>query len=449
MAEHIDETELSLYAADSGAVPPERRAAIQRHTASCGECRARLDFFFILEEDLRDPGVWEPFTGSPALASLRACAEQIATEDSEAEELLQKFLASPATLAATNLAVLGKRYVNGGVVRRLSTHAHEVCESEPLDALIFAEAAVTIAELLPEETYPAKAVFELRGTAWKECANAQMVLGQFPDALESLNRAERAYRKLASPALGLSIVALVRAGVLYEQQKLDEAAAQADAAEVGFANIGDDDRRVRALHLRGSIKLEAGDLTAAITLYQQALHYGETMNDPIWIARAAYAIGVCETDRNNLTEASLQYHRALIIFREFGPEGDRLATMWGLARVVLQGGKFSEAIRRLRDVADEFEKRGMLHDAALVGLDIAEGLLSLGETKQIANLAARLFRVFKDGDMLSGALTALAYMKESAMRGKLTPAGVATVRAFLERARRRPDLVFVPPPDSP
>jgi tetratricopeptide (TPR) repeat protein len=448
LAEHIDETELSLYAADSEAVPPERRAAIQRHTANCGECRARLDFFFILEEDLRDPGVWEPFTGSPALASLRACAEQIATEDSEAEELLQKFLASPATLAATNLAVLGKRYVNGGVVRRLSTHAHEVCESEPLDALIFAEAAVTIAELLPEDTYPAKAVFELRGTAWKECANAQMVLGQFPDALESLNRAERAYRKLASPALGLSIVALVRAGVLYEQQKLDEAAAQAEAAEVGFANIGDDDRRIRALHLRGSIKLEAGDLLAAISLYKQALEYGEILNDPLWIGRALYAIGHCETDLNRLADASMHFHNALVIFREFGPTRERLCAEWGIARVIMRGGKRAQGLQRLRDLAAEFNRQGMLQHEALVGLDIAEGLLSLGEVKQIVDLATRLFATFKDSETLPAALSALAYLKEAAALKKLTPRGINAVRQFLKRSERQPELVFSPPADD-
>jgi len=448
LAEHIDETELSLYAADSGAVPPERRAAIQRHTASCGECRARLDFFFILEEDLRDPGVWEPFTGSPALASLRACAEQIAIEDSEAEELLQRFIASPATLAATNLAVLGRRYVNGGVVRRLSTHAHEVCESEPLDALIFAEAAVTIAELLPEDTYPAKAVFELRGTAWKECANAQMVLGQFPDALESLNRAERAYRKLASPALGLSIVALVRAGVLYEQQKLDEAAAQAEAAEVGFANVGDDQRRMSAVHLRGSIKWHARDLAGAVDLFQQVLVHAEELNDLAWVGRASFAIGACEIERDHLSEASMHLHKALVIFRELGPMRELLSAQWAIAKLVVHGGKRTDGIQRLRDVQVEFERLGMIHDVGFVGLDLAEALLTIGETKQIAQLASRIFNIFKDAGVIPAALTAFAYMKESASRSALTSEKIDAIRTFLTRAQRQPEIVFVPPNDD-
>jgi tetratricopeptide (TPR) repeat protein len=333
-------------------------------------------------------------------------------------------------------------------VRRLNTHAHEVCESEPLDALIFAEAAVTIAELLPEDTYPAKAVFELRGTAWKECANAQMVLGQFPDALESLNRAERAYRKLASPALGLSIVALVRAGVLYEQQKLDEAAAQAEAAEVGFANIGDDQRRMSAVHLRGSIKWYSRDLAGAIALFQRVLEHAEAVNDLSWIGRASYAIGACETDRDRLSEASMYLHKALVIFREIGPIAHLLSIQWAIARLVVRGGKRTDGVRRLQDVQAEFERLGMISDFALVGLDLAEALLALGETKQIAQLASRTFHIFKNAGIIPAALTAIAYMKESASKSTLTPAKIDAVRTFLKRAQRQPDLVFVPPNDD-
>ena len=143
----------------------------------------------------------------------------------------------------------------------------------------------------------------------------------------------------------------------------------------------------------------------------------------------------------------MQFLKALVIFREIGPEHERLTTEWGLCRVVLQGGDRNEAIRRLRTVAAEFEKRSMITDAALVRLDIVEALLALGEKKQIADTAARLFRVFKDAGMMTGALTAIAYMKETAAAGRLTPMGVEAVRTYLRQLSRQPELVFYPPPD--
>jgi hypothetical protein len=144
----------------------------------------------------------------------------------------------------------------------------------------------------------------------------------------------------------------------------------------------------------------------------------------------------------------MHFHKALVIFREIGPELDRLATEWGLGRVVLRGGNRNEAIRRLRHVAEGYERCSMISDGALVWLDIAEALLALGQTKQVADIAGRLFRIFRAAGMITGALTAMAFMKEAASSGKLTPRGVSAVRTHLQRARRQPELAFDPPSDS-
>ncbi|MEA2235532.1 MAG: hypothetical protein QOC81_256 [Thermoanaerobaculia bacterium] len=452
--DHIPESELAVFAFDPDAMPEPRRSVINRHTAECAACRSTLDFFMVAEDDLSDVDVWEPVMGSATHDALMSYAARIADEDREAEELLQPLFDAPAQAAWLNLSTK-KRFLSGGVARRLSSHAHSVCESEPLDALTFADAAISVAEALPDDTYPANAIYELRGTAWKERANAQRFLGQFPEALESLLRAERAYKRLASPSLGLSTVALVRAFVLYDQQRLDEAAATAESAEHGFAHLGDDGRRMTALFLRAGIRFEARDLGEAAALFRQIIEYGESINNPLWIARGSSALGKCEVQRSNLGEASMRFNTALVLFREVGSMYERLSTEWGIAEVFLQAGKHSESIRRLRDVAAEFEAHGMVTDAALVGLDIADGLLALGHAQQIVDLATRLFRVFTNAGMLTGALTAMAYLKEAAAAGTLTPgdvqansdlssSGRAAARPSLRSAACRKPLILSP-----
>jgi len=443
--DHVPESELAIFAFDPDAMPEPRRSIIIRHTAECATCRTTLDFFAVAEDDLSDVDVWEPVIGSATHDALMSYAARIADEDREAEELLKPLFEAPAKAAWLNLHTQ-RRFLSGGVVRRLSAHAHTVCLSEPLDALTFADAAISIAEMLPDYTYPAKAIYDLRGTAWKERANAQLFLGQCPEALESLSRAERAYKHLASPSLGLSSVALVRASVLYEQHRLDEAAALAERAEHGFAHLGDDERRMTALYLRGSIKFEARNFDDAAALFRHVIEYGESMNSTAWVARGSNALGKCDVHRGNLNDASLHFHKALAVFREVGSASERLTTEWGIAQVLLRSGKVSEAIRRLRDVAADFETRGMVTDAALVRLDIAEALLAIGQSRQIVELATRLFHVFTDAGMLTGALTAIAYVKEAAAAGTLTPDGVQAVRTFVRRAERQPALLFVPPP---
>lgn len=451
MHEHFSDVELARFATDSESIPPERRQVIEEETIGCAVCRTSLDFFGVVTaDDLVDVELWEPeATWRTEDDPMRAYIERISAEDREADDLLRerRLLESPTKTAWTDLQ-RDRALLTGGVVRRLTAHAHEVHEDDPLAAVTYADAAILISEALPDDAYPWRAVFELRGAAGKERANALRVAGEFPAALEALSHAERAYRRLRSPGFGLASTALIRAGILLEQGHLDEATAWAGKAEAGFAHIGQEERRIRAVFLRGSIRYEAGDIAAAVPLFERVQEYGEAVNGPRWLARASYAIANCEVDRQNLAEASMQFHRALVIFRAIGPDHERLATEWGLCRVVLHGGDPAEAIRRMRAVAAEFEKRGMITDAALVRLDIAEALLAFGETKQIAEIAARLFRVFRDAGMMTGALTALAYMKEAAKAGTLTTAGVHAVRSYLRRSARRPELVFEPPPAS-
>ena len=447
MHTHIPDAELARFAIDPESIPADRREAIEQAAAQCADCRGSLDFFSVITaEDLADLEMWEPQVDWASDDPLRVYAERIEAEDREADALLtaERLLDSPAKIVWKNLQ-RNKRFLSGGIVRRLTAHAHSICEQEPLGATMFADTAISIAETMPDDTYPWNAIYELRGTAWKERANALFVRGELPSALDALTHAERAYRHLKSAGLGLSTVALVRASVLCEQDRLDEAAAWAEKAEQGFAHIAQEERRTRAVYLRGSITYEMGDVPTAIRLFEQVLDYGETQNNAQWIARASYAIGTCEVDRRNLAEASMRFHKALVLFREAGPERDRLGAEWGLARVVLHGGNTSEAIRRLRHVAVECERIGMITVAALVRLDCIDALLSLGQTKEIVEIASRLFRIFKDAGMITGCLTAMAYLKEAAAAGRLTPTGVNAVRAYVRRVDRHPDLVFEPP----
>jgi hypothetical protein len=91
----------------------------------------------------------------------------------------------------------------------------------------------------------------------------------------------------------------------------------------------------------------------------------------------------------------------------------------------------------------------MVTDAALVGLDIVEALQALNKPQRIVALAQHLFSVFTNAGMLTGALSAIAYLKEAAASGALTKDDLAKIRSFLRRAERQPNLEFVRPPRLP
>jgi tetratricopeptide (TPR) repeat protein len=444
MGEHIPNDELSLFGHDKLSFERERREEIESHIANCAECGASFDFYSVAEEDLGDLAVWQPIIGSTA-AAMSAYANKCASEDAEADELLKEYFAKPRKAALANVRNQ-RKFHTGGVVRRLNAKAHEVFESEPLDALIFADLAQAVGDVLPDDTYPNKAVYELRGTAWKERANALVRLAKLDEALESLDRAEEAYGQLRSSSHGLAGVELVRGSTYYQRGELEEAAKHAEQAERGYAHLGLEWQRMKAVHLRGAIKYEALQLAEASAINQEVIEFGEEAGDPRWIAKGSYARGYCELDRGNLTEAGMLFQRALAIFRETGPASERFSTEWGLARVILHGGRPSEAVQRLRDVIAQFETIGMVSDAALAGVDMSEALLVLERWEEIVKVAGHAFRVLKKAGILTGALTALAYLKEAASKRQLTPETLKTVREYLRRVEREPDLLFVPPP---
>jgi len=330
-------------------------------------------------------------------------------------------------------------------VRRLNAKAHAVVASEPLEALIFADLAQTVADLLPEDTYPNNAVYELRGTAWKERANALLRLARLDEALDSLDRAEQAYERLRSSGHGLAAVELVRATVYYRRGNLQEAAKHVELAERGYAHLGLEWERMKAVLLHGEIAYESLQYATAATIFQHVMNFGTEVNDVGWLARGLYCRAACELELGNLGEAVMLFRAALVIFREAGPASERISTEWGLARAVLYGGKPSESVQRLRAVIAQFEAIGMASDAALAGVDMSEALLVLERCAEIEKVAAHAFRVLKKAGILTGALTALAYLKEAASKRQLTPETLKVVREYLRRVEREPDFLFVPP----
>jgi len=445
MGGHIPDAELSLFARDKLAVERERREAIESHIADCAECGATFDFHPVAQEDLILVAVTQPILGS-TFAAMSAYASQCAAEDAEADELLKEYFENPRKAALVNVSSQ-RRLHTGGVVRRLNAKAHEVVASEPLEALIFADLAQAVADLLPDDTYPNNAVYELRGTASKERANALLRLAEFDDALESLKRAESAYEHLRSPDYGLAAVELVRAAVYYERGDLQEATKHVDLAEHLYVYQGLERQRMKAVLLRGQIAYESLQYGKSAAIMQQAMQFGEELGDPNWVARASYCRALCELELGNLDEADGLFHRALLIFREIGPTEDRISTEWGLARVVLFGGNPSDAVRRLRDAIAAFEEIGRVMNAALAGVDLAEALLVLERWSEIVKVATHAFRVLKKAGHLTGALTALAYLKEAATKRQLSPEALKAVREYLRRVEREPDLLFTRPPD--
>lgn len=441
---HLPEEALIAYAAESQ--PSAAGMAVEAHLDGCPPCRDRYETILReLANGLDEEESWVVEEPDPVAAqALREQAARNRREDEEAKELLGTLLQDPEAFVWEDVS-RKRKYHTGGVVRRLATAAFETCYQSPRHAFHLAETAVAIAEMLKPDVYGKVALAAWRGLAYKQQANALRILGRLPEAIESLDRAERYYETLPMPDFDVASVTYVRASVLFEQQRYDEADRYAAESTRKFLHGGQTDYYARSRHLQGAIAFEKGELARARTIFESLLAYGELIGDKTWIAREALALGNCALELREFANATEYLHNGVRNFRELGNAHEVLLCEWALALVVQRHGEPRRAVSRLGQIRDQFLSLGSSTDAALVTLDLMETFLLLGKPRDIQRAARNIQAIFKNAGMLTGAVTAADYLKRAAAMREVTPSLIEYLRKYLRRVELQPDFAFVPP----
>lgn len=123
---------------------------------------------------------------------------------------------------------------------------------------------------------------------------------------------------------------------------------------------------------------------------------------------------------------------------------DILRCRWLRARVVAGQGNRPAALRLYQKALFKFQKREMYYDLALITLELAALLLSLGQARECRSLVVGLPAYFKAKGLHQEALAALKVFCDSVHLETATEALARQVAAFLYLAQGNPDLRFVP-----
>lgn len=444
---HIDDAALREYAADVHGTLPGR-AAIEAHLNVCVRCRTRIGSFDMFLETIASPEAWETAEEVVDAAADRqrlvAFGARVQDEYAEAEAGLAPFLNN--ALAFLRMRVERRpEYQTAGAVRLLVEAAHASCEREPMHARNIAEAAVALADQLPLAEYPASVLYMLLGLAWKERANAMRFIGEYQEALVSLERSERELQRLPMRSIELGNIAYIRAVVLTYMDRLDEAERFAAESAGLFAAFGNTERWLLSTAAQAAILYYQSDYAAALAIFEQLLKVAEASSDPMETARNSSNVGVCCVQIGNTARAAERLLVAHQIFVELQnkPELARIERWLGvLSRV---GGNVTDSVVRLRAARIEFDRLGLLYDAGLATIDLVESLIIAGQTAEVPKLCSEAMRYIRRAGNRRQALIAAAYLKEAADLHQLTLPKVEHVRKFVQRLDARPSLRFEPP----
>lgn len=444
--QHLADDVLFDYADDPASVADTD--VVETHLAACAECWTKLDDCRTLAGALRDEETWwllTDLTGGRGVRTLQELVARWETEDEDAKRMLGRILESPYRFAYANIA-RKKRFYTGGVVRLLCEAARAECDREPEFSLSLADTACLIADALPDDYYPAAAINHLRGNAWKEYSTACRYLGRFDNSYDALDRAARAYERLKDPEIQLATVDLCRAAVLWEQRQFEEALRLARSSAQRFAERRDTERYLEAREWEAVILHRMGDVESACKTYMAAFEHADTTGDAEMKARAAKNLAIAYRDGGDTGSASRFLSIALQLYEGLEQHAMVLHTRWSIARLSLYAGNAADAAQRLPGLITEFQKLGMVGPAAHAQLDLAEALLLLGRFEEVPILCEGLVEFFRGAKILTGALTAAAFLKEAADSRVLTPRQIEHVRTYLGALERTPNLPFARPP---
>ena len=442
MPEHFDDETLTRYASGRAGAGHD---AIEQHLAVCDSCLDRLTR--ILEATLRDPETWALAGAVEQEEALDRLSEQMAREDEDALRLLQPFLddeTSALRVIWTNLP-RRKRFRTGGVARLLAKLAHDALRREPREALQLADEAIVIAEGLPDDYYPSGMVYELRGDAWKERANAFRFLGDLAPALDALQHAARAYSHLLFPEPWLAVVDHVRATILFVYEEYVEALNCATHAADRFASLGDMKRHIDARIVEANIRCEMGDPRRAREIVRPIYDSLDEYGEPETKATLANNLGNYSLILGDVGQAGMYFLAALQLWQSIDAPVQAVLTRKNVAYLALASGNPAEALRRLDDVIADAERLGLTKEAELFRLDMAEAHLALDQYDEAAFICQQLVRSFAITGMSAAARTAIAYLREAARHRTLSVTKIRTVRHFLQRLQEQPQLVFDEP----
>ncbi|HEY2324389.1 MAG TPA: tetratricopeptide repeat protein [Thermoanaerobaculia bacterium] len=382
--------------------------------------------------------------GDPERISARlAFHRRVIAEEESAREICDRVLAGPSSWWRNAiLQVEGHR--TAGMVAVLIERAEATLARSPLDALALSEIAVEIAKSIPVEEYPYDHVAKIRGQALRGQAYDLSYVGRLPEAAKVAERSDRYLKQIPVPPPELARLDLVRSNIARNMEKYAEAAELARRAGENFLEFGDREGWLKAVNFEATALYFGGDCRAALAAWRSMEKYAHELTAE---HRAGWLhnLGMCASDAGDFEEAVRSYALAAEAFERLGLPVNRVKCRYSMARALLASGRAEESIPLSASARDEFEAFGMETEAALAALQLAEALLIAGRPEEVPGVCRQLVDRFVRAGITGGAMTALAYLRESVATGHGSAMLVRHVHQFIHDLDPGFDQPFAPP----
>lgn len=316
-------------------------------------------------------------------------------------------------------------------IERVCTASVDAAAHDAARALDLARLALNVAELAPG---PSAWLSRLRGWAWGFVGNAQRVGSVLPAAAASFASASTLWRAgTSAPGSRLAEWRLLdlEASLRRDQRQFPAALDLLDRALAGAPTAA----RGRILLKKAYTLEQGGEIAGALAALREAAPLVDAAGEPrqSLALRHNLALVLCQLGRYAEAEAGLPELRART--PGLGNDLDRLRVRWVTARVSAGRGRRGEAVAELDEVREDFARRRIAYDSALVSLELAILHLEDGHGAEARALVESMLWIFDAQGVGRETLAALSVFRQAAESETLTLALARRVLRSAERTR--------------
>lgn len=439
-----DEALISLMGSDL--------ARADDHLPSCPVCAEKLESFQMIAAALEESDVWdsrvldvEPVRST--IATLRAFADRMSFEDTQAEAILCDLLAGVREEWMPRLRQ-HPEWRTAGVVRTLVEETTKVLMTVPPDALEMTALSTEIADHLDPTTFASDTVARLRGAAWRDRAYVLFYVGRYAESVQATERAELNLDACVVDEYDRARVSIVKALALRSMEETVRATRHSRFSTETFTRFGDLTRLAAAQITETHVLFSSGKFKEALAILEPLeLRLRET-DDVSTHARALASLSYSYWQLGRIEEAVRHNETAAAMCEAIGQDTECTRLRWNTAAILAGAGRVEDAFLRFEMLQKEFDELEMIVPAAMVRLDIAELLLVREEFSGVEAICRAAMRSFEQAGISYSprAMTALAYIQEAARHRTVTPVLIRHVREYLRELPRDGERLFAPPP---
>jgi len=331
---------------------------------------------------------------------------------------------------------------SSGALDRLGLSVTQALGRDPRHALAIAELATSVAESLPSGAYPVLVIAQLRAHAYKDLGKAFLYLGRLPEALAAVDRADACIAEFGALEHDRAIVDVVRATMLHEANRYDEAFALLTRCKQIFRAYGDDKRLLMCGISEGVLLHRMRKYREAREAYLLLLATTSESGDREAVACLHNAIGHCSVELQDFAAAEANLSRAIELLHALGQPLQAAKAELGRGRMLVRKGEIQRGISHLQPIRADFLRHEMTEEAGLCGLEVVEALLLDGAAEKAEALARDITGEFTAAGLNTRAITALAYLREAIAARRASVSLVTTVREYIVSLRTSPEREF-------